>query len=511
MNNNAQQGAMRLEYLIRDAGSLVRPVSSCGDVMISSVEYDSRRVQRGSVFVAVKGFQSDGHDYVLRAVAAGAAAVVVSADQEEHFRESVHDGVVLIVSDDCRRALSRFSAAMCGFPSRKAVVIGITGTNGKTSTTYMLESVFRKAGYNPGVIGTVNYRWNTTVRPAPNTTPESKDIQDLLREMTDDGIDCVIMEISSHGLELGRANDIDLDAAIFTNLTRDHLDFHHTFEEYFAAKMKIFEILERSMKKNKSAVINTDDPYGIRIFKERGRYRYPFISFGTAHNADYMPVAGSIVNTISGIGYRMQGPGFQRDVVMKVAGRFNVYNSMSAFAAACSLGIADDVIAAGLGEVNTVPGRFDCIDSGEGFSVVVDYAHTDDALEKLLLSARELNPHRLITVFGCGGNRDRTKRPLMGKVATLLSDHVVITSDNPRKEDPKVIIDDILAGITASNYEVEPDRETAIRNAIEKAEKGDLIIIAGKGHEDYQILGTEKIHFDDREIAGKYIQQRVAG
>jgi len=263
------------------------------------------------------------------------------------------------------------------------------------------------------------------------------------------------------------------------------------------------------MKEKKSAVVNIDDPYGVRILEDWGRYRYPFISFGVDHDADYMPVAGSIVNTIKGIGYRMKGPDFRQDVAMNVAGRFNVYNSMSAFAAAHSLGIAADVIAGGLGEVTTVPGRFDCIDSSEGFSVVVDYAHTDDALEKLLLSARELNPKRLITVFGCGGNRDRTKRPLMGKTATSLSDYVVVTSDNPRKEEPKAIIEDILAGITASNYEVEPDRETAIRSAIEKAEKGDLIVIAGKGHEDYQILGTEKIHFDDREMARKYIQMRV--
>jgi len=500
---------MRLEDVIRDAGSLACPVSSSGGTMISSVEYDSRYVQQGSLFVAVKGFQSDGHEYVRKAVDAGAAAVVVSNDQVEHFRDVENKGAVVIASSDCRRALSRLSAAMCGFPSRNAVVIGITGTNGKTSTTYMLESVFRKAGYNPGVIGTVNYRWNSTVRPAPNTTPESKDIQDLLRDMTGDGVDCVIMEISSHGLELGRADDIDLDAAVFTNLTRDHLDFHHTFEEYFAAKVKIFDILAHSMKEKKSAVVNIDDPYGVRILEDRGRYRYPFISFGIDHDADYMPVAGSIVNTIKGIGYRMKGPDFRQDVAMNVAGRFNVYNSMSAFAAAHSLGIAADVIAGGLGEVTTVPGRFDCIDSSEGFSVVVDYAHTDDALEKLLLSARELNPKRLITVFGCGGNRDRTKRPLMGKTATSLSDYVVVTSDNPRKEEPKAIIEDILAGITASNYEVEPDRETAIRSAIEKAEKGDLIVIAGKGHEDYQILGTEKIHFDDREMARKYIQMRV--
>lgn len=510
MNDGTRQKALLLEDVVGGAGNLAYPVSTSEGVVISSVEYDSRRVQRGSLFVAVQGFQSDGHEFVRKAVDAGASAVVVSAERIKDFRDVQDSGVAVLASDDCRRALSRLSAAMCGFPSRKAVVIGITGTNGKTSTTYMLESIFRKAGYNPGVIGTVNYRWNSTVRPAPNTTPESKEMQDLLFEMTGDGVDCVIMEISSHGLELGRADDIDLDAAVFTNLTRDHLDFHHTFEEYFSAKLKIFDILTRSTKEKKSAVINTDDPYGKRIYNDRGRYGYPFFSFGVDNNANYMPVAGSIVNTIKGIGYRMMGPDFQRDVAMNVAGRFNVYNSMSAFAAAHSLGIAVDVIADGLGEVTTVPGRFDCIESSEGFSVVVDYAHTDDALEKLLLSARELNPKRLITVFGCGGNRDRTKRPLMGKTATSLSDFVVVTSDNPRKEEPVEIIEDILAGITASNYEVEPDRETAIRSAIEKAEKGDLIVIAGKGHEDYQILGAEKIHFDDREMARKYIQQRVS-
>jgi UDP-N-acetylmuramoyl-L-alanyl-D-glutamate--2,6-diaminopimelate ligase len=305
-------------------------------------------------------------------------------------------------------------------------------------------------------------------------------------------------------------SNIDFDVAVFTNLTRDHLDFHTGFEEYFCAKRRLFEILGASSKSARSGIVNIDDSYGRRLFNGKNIFPYPVFSYGVDNDADYMPVGESVRNTMEGISYSMKKPEPGALISLSVAGSFNVYNSLCAAAAAHRLNIPFKTISEGLSEVTTVPGRFDLIVSDGGYYVIVDYAHTDDALQKLLQSVNELGPKRVITIFGCGGNRDRGKRPLMGRIAVLNSDHVIVTNDNPRNEKSGDIIHDILAGIETENYEVIEDRNEAIKKAVNMAEAGDVVVIAGKGHEDYQIIGDKKTHFDDRETAKFYIHERIS-
>lgn len=496
-----------LSDLLREDGE---NISCRGDTgrEIASIEYNSSKIRPGSLFVAVEGFSSDGHRFIEDAAARGASAVVLSAGREEEFSSLAGRNITLISSANTRRALSLFSSAFYRHPTRRMPVIGITGTNGKTSTTYMLESIFSAAGYSPGVIGTVNYRWKGREIPAPNTTPESKDLQEVIAAMAADGADVLVMEVSSHGLKLNRVDGIDFDMAVFTNLTRDHLDFHRTFEDYFDSKRMLFQNLGESRKNNRAGIINADDEYGRILLEERGRYPYPLVSLGLGRDADYRPVENSIRSDIAGIRYMLERPEEGTEIRLGVTGRFQVYNSLCALAVAHRMRVPLEAILEGLASVENIPGRFDRVPSKTGFHVIVDYAHTNDALLKLLQSVRELSPGRIITVFGCGGNRDRTKRPLMGKVAAVNSDRVIVTSDNPRGEDPGAIIRDIVADLKASNLEIIADREEAIRKAIGMAEKDDIVVIAGKGHEDYQIIGNIKSHFDDREMARKYIAAR---
>lgn len=495
---------MALSGLVDKCAPFVSTASGDAGCVISSIEYNSSKVGKGSLFVAIEGTQSDGHTYVRDALERGASAIVISEGRLDGFGDLAGKATVL-VSADTRRALSILSAAFYGFPSSGMMVIGVTGTNGKTSTTYMLESILKTAGREVGVIGTINYRWKGGLVPAPNTTPESRDAQEIVRAMADDKVDALVVEVSSHGLKLGRVDDVEFDAGVFTNLTRDHLDFHLTFEDYFASKLRLFDLLDRSGKPRRAGIVNCDDEYGRTIYNGKGSRSYPLFGFGVSDDADYRADKSSISNSVDGVSYRIDRPRPGAAIDLRLAGGFHVCNSLAAFAAAHAIGIAPEAIAAGLTGLSAVPGRFDRIRSDEGFGVVVDYAHTDDALAKLLQSARELSPRRIITVFGCGGNRDRTKRPLMGETASRLSDVVIVTSDNPRKEEPGAIINDILAGMKGAIFDVEPDRERAIAMAIALAGEGDIVVIAGKGHEDYQIIGEEKRHFDDREIAMKYI------
>jgi UDP-N-acetylmuramoyl-L-alanyl-D-glutamate--2,6-diaminopimelate ligase len=508
MKDAATGKPVHLPDILRGCGGMVRALKGSPSKAVSSVEYNSARVTGGSLFVAVEGFQSDGHGYVHDAVRRGAAAVVVSAARAAEFSSPGEDGVTVLVAENTRKALSRLAACFYGFPASRVPVVGVTGTNGKTSITYMLESVFRAHGWSPAVIGTVNYRWKGKDVPAPNTTPESKDLQEIIARMVDDGADALIMEVSSHGLKLNRVDDVEFSVGVFTNLTRDHLDFHATFEDYFESKRRLFELMDAGSRKGKTGIVNCDDPFGRRILSGKGSFSYPLLGFGAAADADYMPDVSSISNTIEGVGYRLEKPLSGVDIRLRLSGAFNVPNSLCAFAAAHVMGVPVETIRRGLFDLGAVPGRFDRISSPEGFHVIVDYAHTDDALAKLLASVRELAPRRVITVFGCGGNRDKTKRPIMGESASRLSDRVIVTSDTPRNEDPGVIIRDICAGITGTNFEVEPDREEAIRKAVYMAGEGDMLVVAGKGHEDYQIIGKERRHFDDREVVRKYMEER---
>ena len=505
MDDKYTEGQVALSELLREGEAQL--VSGDGDGAVSSVEYNSGRVTDNALFVAIEGFQSDGHAYIRDAVDRGASAVVLSRRRISEFSDLSDRGITLIGCENSRSALSRLSSSFYRHPTLRVPVIGITGTNGKTSVAYMLESIFSACGYSPGVIGTVNYRWKGNDFPAPNTTPESKDLQELVFRMTGDGVDMVIMEVSSHGLELNRVDDIALDIAVFTNLTRDHLDFHRTFDEYFSAKKKIFQILEKSPKEKRCGIVNADDEYGRMILDQSGSLSYPLMSYGVETDADLFSPAESIENTIDGISYRLEKPEGV-EISLKLSGRFNVYNSLCAIAVSLAREIPFNKIREGLSSIQRIPGRFDRIYSRLGFNVIVDYAHTNDALLKLLQSIRGLGPRRLITIFGCGGNRDATKRPLMGRVAVENSDWVIVTSDNPRRENPDEIIRDIVAGLENGNYEIIPERERAIQRGIDMADRDDIVVIAGKGHEDYQIIDTEKIHFDDREMARKYIRER---
>lgn len=501
-----KNSTMKLKEILEVTGEFIELENGPVDIEISSIEYDSRKVKEDSLFVAVEGLQSDGHDYIKSAVANGAKCIIVSSSRIEEFLKLYPSGITFLKTNDTRRALSVVSASFFQFPSRTMTVIGVTGTNGKTSITFLLESIFKNAGYNPGIIGTVNYRWNNEELPAANTTPESRDMQELLYNMKKDGIDIVIMEVSSHALDLNRTDDVDFDVAVFTNLTRDHFDFHGNFENYFSAKKKIFQLLENSSKEKKVGIINIDDDYGMKIFEEKEDYSYQLKSFGLNEKSDYRPVIDSIENKITGLKYVIEKPLDGLSVELILSGTFHVYNSLAAVAVSDSIGLSTDEIRNGLGSIQSIPGRFEVLNSPEGFSVVIDYAHTGDALLKLLQSVNELNANRVITVFGCGGDRDRTKRPIMGQVAEQNSDKLIITSDNPRTEEPSAIIDEIVKGLDGKNFEVIVDRESAIKHAVSIGQEGDIIVIAGKGHEDYQILGTEKIHFDDREIAAKYMR-----
>ncbi len=494
--------------LLLEECQAVTGVSGERERTISSVEYDSRRVGANTLFVAIEGFESDGHRFIHDAISRGAVAVVVSSGRRAEFAGIAEQGITLIDAENSRRALSQLSAAFFRYPASRMAVLGITGTNGKTSVTYMLESILSAAGYTPGIIGTVNYRWGGKNLTARNTTPESRDLQELLSTMSSDGVDVAIMEVSSHGLDLNRVDDISFDVSVFTNLSRDHLDYHHTFDDYFTAKMKIFDLLERSVKPERCGVVNIDDVYGKRILDRRDSFSYPLVSYGISDDAHVSASVESIVNAIDGISYQLTEADHREAITLQLSGIFNVYNSLCAIAVARALHLPFEQIREGLAAVKRIPGRFDRIASRLGFHVIVDYAHTDDALLKLLESVQGLHPRRLIAVFGCGGNRDVTKRPIMGKIAVEHADWVVITNDNPRREDPRRIIDDIVAGVDRDNYEIIPDRAEAIERAIGMAEAGDIVVIAGKGHEDYQILGTERIHFDDRERALHSLRER---
>lgn len=499
---------MKVSELIDRCGECIKSTPGFSDKDIISVEYDSRKASAGSLFVAVEGFESDGHMFIDGAVSNGCSCIVISASRYDEFKRLAGLGVNVLLSGNTRSALSALSSAFYGNPSGKMHVTGVTGTNGKTSFTYILESVYASAGIPCGVIGTVNYRWGGKTLPAPNTTPESKDIHELLKTMLDEGITHVIMEISSHALELNRADNIDLDCAVFTNLTGDHLDFHKTLDAYFNAKKKIFTLLDKSPKKNRFAMINTDDDYGMSIYADRDKFSFSMKSYGINGDRDITVPGDTIENKITGVKYSLQCNKSVYEVLLKVAGRFQVYNSLAAFGAAVFSGMNPEQVIMGMALLESVPGRLQVVESELGFHGVVDYAHTGDALLKLLQSVNEMPHAKIITVFGCGGDRDRTKRPVMGRIALDNSDMAIVTSDNPRTEQPEAIIKDITAGMGSGDFLVEPDREKAIALAVASASAGDILVLAGKGHEDYQIIGRTKRHFDDREMILKYMNER---
>ncbi|HYL93129.1 MAG TPA: UDP-N-acetylmuramoyl-L-alanyl-D-glutamate--2,6-diaminopimelate ligase [Alphaproteobacteria bacterium] len=476
---------------------------SGGNHKIEGLDYDSRRIQPGWLFLAARGESTDGNRYIDAALAQGAVAVVTDSAAEPR-----RPGVGWAVVEHGRKALAVMSANFYGHPAEKLAVTGVTGTNGKTTTTFLIESILKSCGKNPTLIGTIEYHVAGNVLPAPHTTPESLELNQVFAQTIAAGGTDVVMEVSSHALEQGRVHGIPFEVAVFTNLTRDHLDYHRDMASYFAAKRMLFE--GAGARPPRAAVINIEDEYGSALVDVTRRSSEQVISYGIdygdfhAANLDLGP-RGSEFDLIS--------PAGSVHIQTALIGRINVYNILAAAAAASVRGCALPGIAKALLGFRQVPGRFERVDCGQPFTVVVDYAHTDDALRNLTAIARDFASRnnsrgRVITLFGCGGDRDRTKRPLMGEAAGRGSNFVVLTSDNPRSEDPQKIIQEALPGLqkTATQYAVEPDRKQAIALALKKAKAGDIVLIAGKGHEKVQVTREGVRPFDDVQVAREELQ-----
>ena len=481
----------------------VQQVQGDQNVSIQDITADSRAVKLNSLFIALDGATVDGHNYIDKAVAAGAVAVIVSKPV------TVPDDVCVITVSDTRQAMMVCVPYFFDYPANRMRMVGVTGTNGKTTTTHMIRHILKAQGHKVGVIGTVHIMIGDTSYPIHNTTPDVVDLQHILHQMVQENVEYCVMEVSSHALALGRVSGVEFDTAVFTNLTQDHLDFHKTFENYLAAKCKLFEQVSASdqVKDNKGAVINIDDSYGHRVMEKTTAptITYSTLGKGTLNASD---VHMSTKNSQYTVNYK----GESYPVSMNTTGLFNVYNTLAAIGACLQEGISMEAIDTALKTFSSVPGRFELIEEGQDFAVVVDYAHTPDGLQNILETAKAIKENRIIIVFGCGGDRDATKRPIMGRIAAEYGDKIYVTSDNPRTEDPVQIVKDVEVGVKealrdGTSYEVIVNRREAIHHAFHDAKAGDIVIIAGKGHENYQILKNETIHFDDREEARKALKE----
>jgi UDP-N-acetylmuramoyl-L-alanyl-D-glutamate--2,6-diaminopimelate ligase len=494
------RATVRLAKLLR--GVETRAAGDHGELEISEIVYDSRQVKPGGLFVAIHGEKTDGNKFISDSLRRGAAAVI----SEQAKPGTIPAEVPWIQVTNSRKALAISAANFYARPAEVLKLIGVTGTNGKTTTSYLVDSILRSAGCEVGLFGTISYRLIREPLPAPNTTPESLDLQKYLAEIVRAGGTHAVLEASSHALAMDRLWGCRFAVAIFTNLTRDHLDYHKTLDEYFAAKRRLFEGTGAAAPA--AGVINRDDEYGQKLLGLASRT----LTYGLESGADITTRKPAL--SLSGIEFTAETPAGKIEVRSPLVGRPNVYNILAAIGAGVALGLPKEVIASGITQLSAVPGRFERIEVGQPFLVVVDYAHTDDALRNLLITARELNPTgRIITLFGCGGDRDRTKRPLMGEVAGRGSEIVVLTSDNPRSEDPLLIINDVIVGVqrTKTKLFVEPDRQKAVEVALDEARSGDIVLLAGKGHETYQVLRDRTIEFDDRAVARRVLSQRGYG
>ncbi|MHC1682528.1 MAG: UDP-N-acetylmuramoyl-L-alanyl-D-glutamate--2,6-diaminopimelate ligase [Clostridiaceae bacterium] len=461
------------------------------DLEVNSIQYDSRKVENNDLFIAISGFATDGHKFVDKATDLGAKVVVVEKDV------NVKDSSVTVIKvENGRKTLAMMAANFYHHPERKLKIIGITGTNGKTTSTFMLKSILESCGKKVGLIGTIANYINNKRLKSERTTPESLELFKLLDEMVKEDIDYCVMEVSSHSLELNRVHGIEFSSGIYTNLTQDHLDFHETFENYFNAKAKLFEC-------SKNKVINVDDSYSERLIKKyNSTITYSIDGAGELN-------ASSLNMYSKGVEFKLSYKGETYDVKINIPGRYNVHNALGCIGAALCEGLSMDDAIEGIQGMFAVPGRCEIVthNSNLDYDIVIDYAHTPDGLENILSTAREFTEGKLISVFGCGGDRDKTKRPIMGEIGSRLSDIAIVTSDNPRSEEPMEIINDILEGINKDNYLIEENRRSAIKKAMETAKKGDVIVIAGKGHEDYQIIKDKVIHFDEREVVQSLIKE----
>jgi UDP-N-acetylmuramoyl-L-alanyl-D-glutamate--2,6-diaminopimelate ligase len=494
------RATVRLAKILR--GIETRSEVTHGDLEIADISYDSRRVTPGTLFVAVRGEKTDGNKFVSDAVSRGAVAVL----SEEANPGALPADFTWIQVAGARKALATSGANFYARPAEVLKLIGVTGTNGKTTTSYLVDSILRAAGAEVGLLGTIGYRLVREEVPAPNTTPESLDLQKYLARIVRNGGTHAVLEASSHALAMDRLWGCPFAVAIFTNLTRDHLDYHKTIEDYFAAKRRLFE--GTGAAPPAAGVINRDDEFGRRLVGLATRT----VTYGLEVGAEVTARKPEL--SLSGIEFTAETPVGKIEIRSKLVGRPNVYNILAAVSAGIALGLSNEIIAAGIAQLSAVPGRFERVDVGQPFLVVVDYAHTDDALRNLLATAKDLNPNgRIITLLGCGGDRDRTKRPLMGEAAGRMSEIVVLTSDNPRSEDPLLIINDAVVGIqrTKAKVIIEPDRQKAVELALDEARPGDIVLLAGKGHETYQVLRDRTIDFDDRAAARRILSKRGYG
>ncbi|MDF1617840.1 UDP-N-acetylmuramoyl-L-alanyl-D-glutamate--2,6-diaminopimelate ligase, partial [Petrocella sp. FN5] len=463
-------------------------------VNIKSIHHDSRRVERGALFICIEGLESDGHQYIQKVIEQGAVAIIVTKEVE------IYDNEILVIKvHDARETLAHLATRFYNRPTSQFGLIGVTGTNGKTSTVNLIERILRHSNKKTGLIGTIENKIDDEIIPTAHTTPDALELQQLFAKMVEANVNDVVMEVSSHALDLKRVWGAEFDIAVFTNLTLDHLDYHKTMEAYRDAKLKLFMMA-------KDAVINIDDPVGSYIIEKAKPERV--ITYSCLNNqADLF--AGDIHIDIKGTHFLLNHHEKAYKVDIQTPGRFSVYNALAAIGATLLRGVAIEKIIQALSKDSIIEGRFEVIESKAGYHAIVDYAHAPDGLENVLKTIREFAKARVITVFGCGGDRDRSKRPIMGRIAASYSDYIVITSDNPRTEDPHTIMDEVEAGVKplSKTYVRIEDRVAAIKHGLDVAKKDDIILVAGKGHEDYQIIGKTKIHMDDKEIIKSHIQE----
>jgi len=485
---------MKLKSLIKGVDAL--EVDGSLELDISGISYDSNYTKKGDLFICIKGFAADGHDFVRAAAGKGAAAVIVEKDIGDL-------GITVVKVKDSRKAMPVIASNFYRKPADKLKLIGITGTNGKTTTTYMVKSILEADGKKTGLLGTIQNHIGSRVVPATRTTPESLDLQRIFREMADEDVEYAVMEVSSHSLELGRVDGLVFRSGIFTNLTQDHLDFHKTMENYRNAKKKLFYMTK------KANIINIDDPSGRLIAEEVKACGTRLFTYGIENQADIS--AKNIEMEPWGAGFTLVTPRYSMDIEIKLPGRFNIYNALAAATAAYAEGIGRKSVKKGLERMSNVPGRSEIVYADTPYTIMIDYAHSPDGLKSILSSIRQYAKGKIITIFGCGGDRDREKRPIMGEIAGKLSDYCVITSDNPRTEEPMEIIKQIEAGIklTDCDYICIENRRDAIKYALTVAREGDMVLLAGKGHETYQVLKEGTIHFDEREIVRELLREEI--
>lgn len=480
---------MKLRQLINSIG-YYKSGSFPQDFEVKGLSCNSNKVSTGYIFVAIKGVNEDGHNFIAQAIKNGARVVILEETQAKKYKS--RSGISFICVKDTRKTLAKLAAEFYAHPSEKMKVIGVTGTNGKTTITYLLEAILKKSGFYPAVIGTINYRFKDRIFISKNTTPGPVELQSLLADMAVEGIDYAIMEVSSHALDQERTDGVNFSSAIFTNLTQDHLDYHKNLTKYFQAKAKLFQKLTL----DSFAIVNNDDAYARKLKKLTSAQIF---TYGINRKADV--VAKEIKFYISHTRFRLIASEKEIDFISPLIGAHNVYNILAASAWSLKEGLNLAVIRSAIAQFATVPGRLERISFKGNFYVFVDYAHTEDALRNVVRTLRHLTSRRIIVIFGCGGDRDKTKRPKMGRAVTQLADYAIITNDNPRREDPAEIIAGIKKGIDKENYAVVFDRRQAIRRAISLAKRGDIVLIAGKGHENCQILKDKVVPFDDRQVA----------